>query len=69
MCKYESWVNMNYGWGGQTHTQTERHTERQTHQYHDSAWPRVKILHTGETESINVTTVSKFFSYYGHCNL
>ena len=30
MCKYDKWVNMNYGWGDrhtnkQTNTQTDRH--------------------------------------------
>ena len=42
MCKYELWVYMNYEWkwisGGEAPTHTHRHT--QTHQYHDSAWPR-----------------------------
>ena len=27
-------------WGGQTNRQTDTQTERHTHQYHDSAWPR-----------------------------
>ena len=38
MRKYELWAKTNYGGG--TDTQTNKQTHTQTHQYHDSAWPR-----------------------------
>ena len=37
MSKYELWVNMNYWWGDR---QINKRTNRQTHQYYDSAWPK-----------------------------
>ena len=40
MCKYELWVNTNYGRETDTKKQTDKQTNRQTPQYHDLAWPR-----------------------------
>ena len=46
MCKSESCVKMNYGWGTDRHREIHTDTDTDTQistavlQYHDSAWPR-----------------------------
>ena len=48
MCKYQLWVNTNYG--GRTDTHTDKYTNRQTHRHFNTmTWPGVEAWASDHT--------------------